>query len=306
MSLLLGIDEGTSAVKAVLFDERPARRSRGAPREGARPPAARLGRAGPRGGAGRGGRGGRRAARGRARQVAACGLDHQGESVLAWDAESGAPLTPIVTWQDKRSQEVLDRLEAEGRADEIRERSGMPLDPYFSAGKLAWLLEHDDAVADGGRRGHAAARHGRLVPLRPARRRLRDRPLDRVAHPARRAGVGPGAARDLRRAARGAAARSMDTAGDLGTLQPRLVAGRAAAARALRRPAGGARRRRLRRAGPGQGDLRDRRVRARPRRRPSARSPAAACCPPSPGASTGGSSGRSTAASSPPARCSSG
>ena len=73
-------------------------------------------------------------------EVDACGLDHQGESVLAWDAETGKPLTPIVTWQDKRSQEILDRLESEGRADEIRELSGMPLDPYFSAGKLTWLL----------------------------------------------------------------------------------------------------------------------------------------------------------------------
>ena len=75
------------------------------------------------------------------------GLDHQGESVLAWDADSGRPLTPIVTWQDKRSQVVLDRLEADGRADEVRERSGMPLDPYFSAGKMTWLLERDPGVA---------------------------------------------------------------------------------------------------------------------------------------------------------------
>ena len=59
---------------------------------------------------------------------------------------AGEPLTPIVTWQDKRSQEVLDRLEADGGDAEVRERSGMPLDPYFSAGKLTWLLEHDDAV----------------------------------------------------------------------------------------------------------------------------------------------------------------
>jgi glycerol kinase len=52
-----------------------------------------------------------------------------------------------VTWQDKRSQEILDRLEREGRAEEIIRHSGMPLDPYFSAGKIAWLLEHDKAVA---------------------------------------------------------------------------------------------------------------------------------------------------------------
>jgi glycerol kinase len=79
-------------------------------------------------------------------EVAACGLDHQGESVLAWEAGSQETLTPIVTWQDKRSQEVLDRLEADGRAGAVRERSGMPLDPYFSAGKLAWLLEHEPAL----------------------------------------------------------------------------------------------------------------------------------------------------------------
>src|SRR5256714_2755937 len=146
MTLLLGIDEGTSAVKAILFDAelRPVREARREkplvhPRAGwvEQDPqvvldavveaVAEVLEDAP-------------------EEVAACGLDHQGESVLAWDAESGQPLTPIVTWQDKRSQEVLDRLEQDGRADEVRELSGMPLDPYFSAGKLTWLLEHDEAV----------------------------------------------------------------------------------------------------------------------------------------------------------------
>jgi glycerol kinase len=146
MTRLLGIDEGTSAVKAVLFDEdlRPIKEARrekplSHPRPGwveqdpeviveavVAAVAELLADDG---------------------EIEACGLDHQGESVLAWDAESGRALTPVVTWQDKRSQEVLDRLESEGRAEEIRRRSGMPLDPYFSAGKLAWLLEHDDGVA---------------------------------------------------------------------------------------------------------------------------------------------------------------
>ena len=97
-------------------------------------------------GAGGGRRRGRRAARPDAdAEVVACGLDHQGESVLAWDAESGRPLTPIVTWQDKRSQEVLDRLEPIRDARRRSSASGLPLDPYFSAGKLTWLLEHDEA-----------------------------------------------------------------------------------------------------------------------------------------------------------------
>ena len=80
-------------------------------------------------------------------EVVACGLDHQGESVLAWNAATGVPLSPIVVWQDKRAQEVLDAL-APADADEIRRRTGLPLDPYFSAGKLAWLLEHSELGED--------------------------------------------------------------------------------------------------------------------------------------------------------------
>src|SRR5919204_398763 len=147
MSLLLGIDEGTTAVKAALFDDdlRPVREARRG--KGNRHPPPGGGEQDPEGGLSVVVDAVAEVLRDAPGEVAACGLDHQGESVLAWDGESGTPLTPIVTWQDKRSQEVLDRLEAEGRAEAIRERSGMPLDPYFSAGKLAWLLEHDDEVA---------------------------------------------------------------------------------------------------------------------------------------------------------------
>jgi glycerol kinase len=146
MSLLLGIDEGTSAVKAVLFDTdlrtvREVRREKPLihPKPGwvEQDPEVIVDAV----------VGAVAELLDDAPDVAACGLDHQGESVLVWDAETGRALTPVITWQDKRSQAVLDRLESEGRADEIREGSGMPLDPYFSAGKLAWLLEHDDDVA---------------------------------------------------------------------------------------------------------------------------------------------------------------
>src|SRR5512132_4240117 len=101
--LLLGIDEGTTGVKAGLFDQRlkPVKEARqavtGAVNE--------L----------------REDAPG---EIVACGLDHQGESVLAWDAETGKPLSPIVVWQDKRSQEILDELtDAE---EEVKELSGLP------------------------------------------------------------------------------------------------------------------------------------------------------------------------------------
>src|SRR3954452_15385131 len=142
--LILGIDEGTTGVKAVLFDSalRPVREARRDkvnryPKPGwveqdgeevltaVVDAVAELVADAP-------------------GDVVACGLDHQGESVLAWDAETGRPLSKIVVWQDKRSQDVLERMAAEEEA--IQERSGLPFDPYFSAAKLAWLLENDDAV----------------------------------------------------------------------------------------------------------------------------------------------------------------
>ncbi|MEA2367858.1 MAG: glycerol kinase [Thermoleophilaceae bacterium] len=153
MTRLLGIDEGTSAVKAILFDEdlRPlaeARREKALvhPRPGwvEQDPEEVLGAVVSAVGELLDGADG---------DDVVAGLDPQGESVLAWDAETGGALTPIVTWQDKRSQEVLDRLEADGVADEVRELSRMPLDPYFSAGKLAWLLENDETVAAARERG---------------------------------------------------------------------------------------------------------------------------------------------------------
>jgi glycerol kinase len=86
-------------------------------------------------------------------EVVACGLDHQGESVIAWDSATGAPLSPNVVWQDKRATAILDRLTAAGLDGEITRRSGLPIDPYFSAAKLTWMLEELDAVKaarDGG------------------------------------------------------------------------------------------------------------------------------------------------------------
>ncbi|HEY8582170.1 MAG TPA: FGGY family carbohydrate kinase [Capillimicrobium sp.] len=147
--LLLGIDQGTTAVKAVLhdLDLRPVAEARrrvpvAHPRPGWVEKGAEAVLEAVVDAVGellRGGHG----------EVVACGLDHEGESVLAWDAEDGRALTPIVVWQDKRSEEVLARMDA----DELLERSGLPADPYFSAGKLAWLLERDAAVTAAHERG---------------------------------------------------------------------------------------------------------------------------------------------------------
>ena len=76
-------------------------------------------------------------------EVTACGLDHQGESVLAWDAETGSPLTAVVTWQDKRSQEILDGLEAAGRGGRSGSAAACRSIPTSRPASSPGCCEHD-------------------------------------------------------------------------------------------------------------------------------------------------------------------
>ncbi len=85
--------------------------------------------------------------------VDAIALANQGESCLAWDAASGAPLSPVIVWQDARTADHLAGLGAEVEA-RSREICGLPLDPYFSASKLGWLMRDNPAV----RAAHAQGR----------------------------------------------------------------------------------------------------------------------------------------------------
>ncbi|MEU6351825.1 FGGY family carbohydrate kinase [Streptomyces sp. NPDC047072] len=77
--------------------------------------------------------------------VVALGLANQGETVLAWDPVSGEPLTDALVWQDRRAESVCAELGA--HAEELRELTGLPLDPYFAAPKMAWIRRH--LTADG-------------------------------------------------------------------------------------------------------------------------------------------------------------
>lgn len=71
--------------------------------------------------------------------IDAVGLANQGETVLAWDDADGTPLSPALVWQDRRAALLCQRLADE--APWIAERTGLALDPYFSAPKMAWLRE---------------------------------------------------------------------------------------------------------------------------------------------------------------------
>ncbi|WP_030574456.1 FGGY family carbohydrate kinase [Streptomyces aureocirculatus] len=72
--------------------------------------------------------------------VAAVGLANQGETVLAWDPATGEPLTDALVWQDRRAEPLCAELAA--HADELKALTGLPLDPYFAAPKMAWVRRH--------------------------------------------------------------------------------------------------------------------------------------------------------------------
>ncbi len=74
------------------------------------------------------------------RSLAAIGVTNQRETTVLWDARTGAPVHPAIVWQDRRTAERCAELRALGLAEMVRERTGLPLDPYFSATKLEWLL----------------------------------------------------------------------------------------------------------------------------------------------------------------------
>ncbi len=84
----------------------------------------------------------------RAGHAAAIGLANQGETVVAWDADSGRPLHNAIVWQDARTQATTERLKAAGAEALTLERAGLPLDPYFSASKLRWLIDHAEGAAE--------------------------------------------------------------------------------------------------------------------------------------------------------------
>ncbi len=79
-------------------------------------------------------------------RVEAVGITNQRETVVLWDRETLEPVGRAIVWQDRRTTEMCARLRAEGHEPEVRARTGLVLDPYFSGTKVAWLLERDDAV----------------------------------------------------------------------------------------------------------------------------------------------------------------
>lgn len=88
-------------------------------------------------------------------ELAAVGVTNQRETVCVWDPHSGEPLHRAIVWQDRRTAQRCDELRGAGHEQLVRARTGLVLDPYFSATKMQWLLENVEGLAERARNGRA-------------------------------------------------------------------------------------------------------------------------------------------------------
>lgn len=87
--------------------------------------------------------------------IASIGITNQRETTVVWDSESGKPFYRAIVWQDRRTSEICERLKSQGFGSVIRRKTGLVLDPYFSATKLTWLLKNVPGLKRKMERGRA-------------------------------------------------------------------------------------------------------------------------------------------------------
>src|SRR5947209_17256239 len=92
----------------------------------------------------------------RAGEVAGIGITNQRETTVVWDRVTGKPIHNAIVWQDRRTADVCASLRQAGHEPQVAARTGLVLDPYFSATKIGWLLDHVEGA-------RAAAQAGRLA-----------------------------------------------------------------------------------------------------------------------------------------------
>ncbi|MDR3727000.1 MAG: glycerol kinase GlpK [Terracidiphilus sp.] len=92
----------------------------------------------------------------RPRDVAAIGITNQRETVIVWDRATGKPIYPAIVWQDRRTAQKCAALVESGAEDDVSNRTGLLLDPYFSATKVAWILDNVAGARAQAERGELA------------------------------------------------------------------------------------------------------------------------------------------------------
>jgi glycerol kinase len=81
-----------------------------------------------------------------AEQLEAIGITNQRETTVLWDRDSGTPVHNAIVWQDRRTTDRIDQLERNGKIEDIRSKTGLEADAYFSATKAEWLLDNTDPI----------------------------------------------------------------------------------------------------------------------------------------------------------------
>jgi glycerol kinase len=89
--------------------------------------------------------------------IAALGITNQRETVLLWDRKSGKPISNAIVWQDRRTTELCEKLKSDGLEASLNEKTGLVLDPYFSATKIKWILDQSSSLRTRAEKGEILA-----------------------------------------------------------------------------------------------------------------------------------------------------
>ena len=92
----------------------------------------------------------------RPRDVAAIGITNQRETVIVWERATGKAIHPAIVWQDRRTAAFCKELEESGAGEMVSAKTGLVLDPYFSATKVKWILDHVAGARARAERGELA------------------------------------------------------------------------------------------------------------------------------------------------------
>jgi glycerol kinase len=91
-----------------------------------------------------------------ASEIVSIGITNQRETTIVWNRATGQPIHNAIVWQDRRTADTCTTLREAGHGDMVTDRTGLLLDPYFSATKLKWLLDHVEGARDAAQRGELA------------------------------------------------------------------------------------------------------------------------------------------------------
>lgn len=87
------------------------------------------------------------------RDIAAIGITNQRETTILWDKETGEPIYNAIVWQCKRTTDICNDLKKRGLSEKIREKTGLEIDPYFSATKIKWILDNVEGARERAEKG---------------------------------------------------------------------------------------------------------------------------------------------------------